>query len=102
LLLKTEACPDLIIPSGLKVGSPLNCAAHNSTDALVLKTLLDFGADVDASSVNRKTPLIYVSRTDNASFATLLLEYSADINAANITLYTPLTTAITYNSHNVL
>jgi ankyrin repeat protein len=102
LLLKTKACPDLIIPGGLKVKSPLNYAAHNSTDALVLKTLLDFGVDVNASGVDEKTPLIYVSRTDNTSFATLLLEYSTDINAANITLYTPLTTAITYNSHNIL
>ena len=49
-----------------------------------------------------KTPLIHVSRIDNASFATLLLDYGADINAADITSQTPLTTAITYNSHNVL
>lgn len=71
-------------------------------DALVLKTLLDFGADVDTSGVDGKTPLIHVSRTDNASFATLLLEYGADINAADISSHTPLTTAITYNSHKVL
>jgi ankyrin repeat protein len=102
LLLEAGACPDPIIPGGLQIGSPLNCAARNSTNALVLKTLLDFGADVDASGVDGKTPLIHVSRTDNASFATLLLEYGADINAADITSHTPLTTAITYNSHNVL
>ncbi|KAH6673063.1 ankyrin repeat-containing protein [Halenospora varia] len=102
LLLEAGACPDPIIPGGLKIGSPLNCAARNSPDALVLKTLLDFGADVDASGVDGKTPLIHVSRTNNASFATLLLEYGANINAADITSHTPLTTAITYNSHNVL
>ena len=52
LLLEARACPDPIIPGGLKIGSPLNCAARNSTDTLVLKTLLDFGADVDATGVD--------------------------------------------------
>ena len=102
LLLEAGASPDPVIPGGLKIGSPLNCAARNSPDALVLKNLLDFGADVDTSGVDRKTPLIHVSRTDDASFATVLLEYGADINAADITSHTPLRTAITYNSHNVL
>ncbi|KAH8587891.1 ankyrin repeat-containing domain protein [Bisporella sp. PMI_857] len=78
LLLEVGRCPDPIIPGNLKIGSPLNCAARNSANAFVLKTLLDFGAGADAS------------------------EYGANINAADITSYTPLTTAITYNSHNVL
>ncbi|TAQ91647.1 hypothetical protein B7494_g41 [Chlorociboria aeruginascens] len=102
LLLEAGACPDPIIPGGLKIESPLNCAARNSINALVLKTFLDFGADVDASGVDGKTPLIHVSRTVNASFATLLLEYGADINAADITSQTPLTGAVIYNDHNIL
>ena len=48
------------------------------------------------------TALIHASRKDNTSFATLLLEYGANINAASAAGQTPLTTAVAYNSHNVL
>ncbi len=102
LLLEAGAHPDPPKPGGVKKGSPLNCAARNTTDVLLLKSLLDFGADVDSSGVDGKTALIHAARTDNASFAMLLLEYGADINATSTSGSTPLTTAITYNSHNVL
>lgn len=102
LLLEAGAHPDPPKPGGVKKGSPLNCAARNSTDALLLKSLLDFGADVDSSGVDGKTALIHAARTDNSSFAMLLLEYGADINATATGGSTPLTTTITYNSHNVL
>lgn len=102
LLLEAGAHPDPPKPDGVVKGSPLNCAARNATDVLLLKSLLDFGADVDSSGVDGKTALIHVARTDNASFAILLLEYGADINATSISGATPLTTAIVYNSHNVL
>ena len=102
LLLEAGAHPDPPKPDGVKKGSPLNCAARNGTDALLLKSLLDFGADVDSAGTDGKTALIQVARTDNASFATLLLEYGADINAISTSGSTPLTTAITHNSHNVL
>jgi ankyrin repeat protein len=102
LLLEAGAQPDFQIPNGEKKGSPLNCAARNATDVLLLKSLLDFGADVDACGTDGKTALIHAARTDNASFAMLLLEYGADINAISADGSTALTTAITYNSHNVL
>lgn len=109
LLLEAGACPNPPTVQGreklrgrAKVGCPLNCAAPNATDVLLLKTLLDFGAQVDASGVDRNTGRIYAARTDNASFAVLLLEYSADINAKSTCGATPLSTAIVYNSHNVL
>ncbi|RHZ48189.1 ankyrin repeat domain-containing protein [Aspergillus thermomutatus] len=102
LLLEAGAHTDFQIPNGEKKGSPLNCAARNATDALLLKSLLDFGADVDACGTDGKTALIHAARTDNASFAMLLLEYGADINAISVDGSTALTTAIAYNSHNVL
>ncbi|KAJ5577124.1 ankyrin repeat-containing domain protein [Penicillium sp. DV-2018c] len=102
LLLEAGAQTDLIHPSGEKKGSALNCATRNATDISLLKSLLDFGADVDASGNDGKTALTHAARTDNASFAMLLLEYGADINAVSADGSTPLTTAITYNSHNVL
>jgi hypothetical protein len=94
--------PDPPLPNGVKVGSPLNCAARNAKNQLVIKTLLDFGADTESYGVDGKTPLIHVSRTDNIEFALLLLEYGADINATSKAGHTPLTTAITHNSCRVL
>ncbi|KAI9780713.1 MAG: hypothetical protein M1816_002762 [Peltula sp. TS41687] len=102
LLLEAGADPDPEIPGGYKLGSALNCAARNTSDPLILKTLLDFGADIEACGVDGKTSLIHAARTDNASYAMLLLEYGANINAISTAGQTPLTTAITYNSHNVL
>ncbi|KAJ4287018.1 hypothetical protein N0V90_012899 [Kalmusia sp. IMI 367209] len=102
LLLEAGALPDPPLPNGIFVGSALNCAARNSSEPLILKTLLDFGADTEASGVDKITPLIHTARTDNVDFAMLLLEYGANINATTATGQTPLTTAITLNSHNVL
>ncbi|KAK2882614.1 hypothetical protein FQN49_000186 [Arthroderma sp. PD_2] len=103
LLLEAGAHSDPPTPPGIKKGSPLNVAARNATDILLLKNLLDFGADPDSSGTDGDTTLIHAARTDNASFALLFLEYGANINYVSATgAYTPLTTAITYNSHNVL
>ncbi|KAF2810800.1 ankyrin [Mytilinidion resinicola] len=85
LLLEAGAEPDPQLPKGIKVGSALNCTSRNCSDPLVLKTLLDFGANIEASGVDGITPLIHVARTDNVNFA-----------------MTPLSTAITYNSHKVI
>jgi Ankyrin repeats (3 copies)/Ankyrin repeats (many copies) len=102
LLLEAGAMPDPPSPAGVKVGSALSCASRNASNPLILKTLLDFGADVEASGVEGITPLIHVARTDKADFALLLLEYGANINATSSLGQTPLTTAIAYNSHGVL
>jgi hypothetical protein len=102
LLLEANAEPDPQLPPGVKLGSPLNCAARNTDDPLLLKYLLDFGADVENSGVDCKTSLIHAARTDNVAFAMLLLDYQADINAMSTASHTPLTTAIIYNSHKVL
>ena len=100
LLLEAGADPNISAP--YKVGNPLNVAARNASDPLVLKSLLDFGAYVDSCGVDGMTPLMHASRRDMASFATLLLEYGANFNATSTAGQTPLTTAVTYNSHNVL
>lgn len=102
LLLEAGADPDFAALFGHKVGNPLNVAARNASDPLVLKTLLDFGANVDSSGVDGMTALIHASRRDIVAFATLLLEYGADINATSAAGQTPLSTAVAYNSHNVL
>ncbi|KAF2149926.1 hypothetical protein K461DRAFT_245163 [Myriangium duriaei CBS 260.36] len=102
LLLEAGADPDPPKPGGVKKGSPLNCAARNSNDVALLKTLLDFGADVDACGEDGITGLMHATRRDSASFAILLLDSGANINATSTSGSTPLTTAIIYNSHNVL
>ncbi|KAI4187971.1 MAG: hypothetical protein LQ346_005403 [Caloplaca aetnensis] len=102
LLLEAGADPDIAASYGHKVGNPLNVAARNASDPLILKTLLDFGADVDSAGVDGTTALIHAARKDNANFATVLLEYGADLNALSTAGQTPLTTAVIFNSHNVL
>lgn len=102
LLLEAGADPDPPLPEGIRVGSGLNCAARNATNPLVMKLLLDFGADVEASGVENTTPLIHAAQKDKANFAILLLEYGANIHATTALGQTPLTTAITHNSHKVL
>ena len=102
LLLEAGADPDIASAHKYKVGNALNVAARNASDPLVLKTLLDLGAFVESSGVDRVTALIHASRRDNANFAALLLEYGANINATSVAGQTPLTTAVAYNSHNVL
>ena len=102
LMLEAGAEPDPVLPDDIKVGSALNCAARNASQPLVMKTLFDFGVDVESSGVECITSLIHAARTNKASFAMVLLEYGADINATSSLGQTPLTTAIAYNSHDVL
>jgi hypothetical protein len=100
-LLEAGGDPDPV-RSGIQKGSPLNCAARNAADPLLIKTLLDFGANIEAAGVDGITPLIHVARRDNVSFAQILLEYGAEINSMSSAQQTPLTIAITHNSHKVL
>lgn len=102
LLLEAGALAEPALPPGIKLGSPLNCAARNTNDPALLKYLLTYGAQVDGTGVDGNTALIHAARKDNVRFAILLLDYNADINAANINQQTPLTAAIMYNSHGVL
>ncbi|KAF7939982.1 uncharacterized protein EAE98_000109 [Botrytis deweyae] len=102
LLLEAGAYPDPVLPNGIKFGSPLNRAARNASDPLLLKTLLDFNADIEAGNVDGVTPLLQVARGNSASHAMLLLEYGANINVTSKAGRKPLTTAIIHNNHNVL
>ncbi|RYP12553.1 hypothetical protein DL765_007255 [Monosporascus sp. GIB2] len=102
LLLEAGAFPDPVLPRGIKFGTPLNCAARNARDPMLMKTLLDFNADKEASGVDGVTPLLHVARGNSATHAMLLLEYGADINATSTSGQTPLTAAIQYNNHAVL
>ncbi|KAG8419419.1 hypothetical protein J3458_004287 [Metarhizium acridum] len=102
LLLDAGANPDPPLPGGINKGGPLNVAARRSDDPILVKLLLDFGAEVDQVGVDGKTALCHAAQNNDASLAILLLEYGAEINKATITGDTPLTVAITHNSHYVL
>lgn len=69
---------------------------------MALKTLLDFGANVDSKSPGGETPLIAVARYRGALDALLLRQHGADIEARANNGRTPLTIAIAYNNHGVL
>ncbi|KAK3394956.1 ankyrin repeat-containing domain protein [Podospora didyma] len=102
LLLEAGAHPDPELPPGIKFGTPLNCAARNARDPMLMKSLLDFNANIEACGVDGVTPLLHVARGNSAAHAMLLLEYGANINATSKNGQTPLTTAIQYNNHPVL
>lgn len=102
LLLEAGALANPVLPLGVKLSSPLNCAARYATDPLLLKTLFDFEADVEASSVDGVAPLLHVARGKPVSFAELLLDYGADIKATSKNGLTSLTAAIIFNNHSVL
>ncbi|KAL7921340.1 ankyrin repeat-containing domain protein [Trichoderma austrokoningii] len=102
LLLEAGADPDPPLPSGITKGSPLNVAARNANDVLLVKSLLDFGANINQAGVDGKTALFYAAQNDDARLAVLLLEHGAEINMSSSTGDTPLTTAIAHNSHHVL
>lgn len=102
LLLEAGALTDPILPDGVKFGTPLNCAARNARDPMLMKTLLDFNANIEACGVDGMTPLLHVARGNSATHAMLLLEYGANINATSISGQTPLTAAIQYNNCTVL
>lgn len=102
LLPEAGASANPVHASGVRFGSPLNCAARNASDPLLIKTLLDFDADVEASGVDGVTPLLHVARGKPVSFAKLLPDYGANINATSNDGRTALTTAIIHNNHSVL
>ncbi|KAK3312329.1 hypothetical protein B0H66DRAFT_644566 [Apodospora peruviana] len=83
------------------LAGPLNCALRNASDPDLVELLLDFGAHIDASGVDGRTPLMHAARTDNVPFALLVLENGAKINAVSTAGQTPLTTAIINNSHRL-
>lgn len=104
LLLEAGAPTNPVTPRDTPVRSaPLSCSAWNKDDdVLAFKTLLDFGADVEAKNPDGETALIGTARRRTAAHAVLLMEHGANLNAVDNNGKTALTTAIMYNNHEVL
>lgn len=67
LLLEASAVADPILLLRIKIGSPLNYAARNAKDPILLMYRVTYGARVDSTWVDSNTALIHASRTDNQS-----------------------------------
>lgn len=101
VILKAGGNPNPTYPKNLFRSSPLTAAGFAGMPNL-LKLLLDFEANPNASNPEGLTALHSVARTHNTECALLLLEYGADLNAMSRNGQTPLTTAIIHNNHPVL
>jgi ankyrin repeat protein len=88
--------------SGVVRSTPLLCAANEADDILVLKTLIDFGADIEARNRTGATPLLIVARRKPVTFAALLLAYGANVHARDKSGKSVLATCIAHNNHDVL
>jgi ankyrin repeat protein len=77
---------DVLLQKGAAINRPgwtaLHYAATSGSDAIV-RTLLDRGADIDARSPNRTTPLMMAIYGGHFSTAELLLDRGADITLKN-------------------
>lgn len=102
-LLEAGAHTKVILPSGIGKSSPLQCAAQYPTnDPLLLKTLIDFGADVNARNPEGETALHKIAQFTSAAHALVLLEHHAEPDVRDHNGKTPLIMAIIHNNHSVL
>ncbi len=103
ILLEAGGMPDPIAPEGVPRRSPpLLCAACHSRDPLVVRTLLDFGANVNARGPDGETPLLATARSKKLPHTLLLMEYGADLDAHSNDGKTALTRATVHNNYPVL
>ena len=103
LLLEAGAHTDIQHAPGIVKSSPLVCAAiYPKSDPLLLKILLDFGADVNSRNKEGRTALHYVAQNHSAAHALVLFEHNAELNIRDNFGQTPLIMATMNNNHAVL
>jgi cytohesin len=81
--------PDLINAKDNNGNTPLHTAAMKG-EAVVVKFLLENGADVDARDINGQTPLYDASLNGHKSVVDLLIQSHANVGAASWRSDTPL------------
>ncbi|XP_068670403.1 uncharacterized protein [Montipora foliosa] len=96
-----EKVIELVLNDGIDVNvaaksniTPLLLASGMSSGVLI-KTLIDLGADVNAQTAPRKEgPLVFAASSNNYMVARVLLEHSADANIKDLWGETPLYKAV--------
>lgn len=64
--------------------------------------LINYGADVNAKSLNGSTPLMYAARNNNASIIELLLNHGADSGVTNLNKSTALSIAQNFKQYEAI
>jgi ankyrin repeat protein len=101
IILEAGANPNPVVPEGLFRSSPLIAAGIGSKLEMI-KLLIKFGAEIDASNPEGWTALQAVTKAQNVECAHILLTCGADLSHMSKNGHSALTTAIIYNSHAVL
>ncbi|KAK3994194.1 ankyrin repeat-containing domain protein [Cladorrhinum sp. PSN332] len=81
LLLDAGAHTDPHIPGGHLISSPLNSALRNASEPIIIKYLLDHGADIDACVADGYTPLTTAIVNNSHEVLRLLLDRWAKCRA---------------------
>ena len=101
IILEAGANPNPVVPEGLFRSSPLIAAGIGSKLEMI-KLLIEFGAEIDATNPEGWTALQAVIKAQNVECANILLTRGADLGYISKNGHSALTAAITYNSHAVL
>ena len=103
-----EAAVELVLNDDVDVNIPALCNrtplswASPSSSSMLIKTLIDLGADVNVQRTDNKiTPLMLAAGWKNYLASRLLLEHGADINLRDNYGQTPLYYAVA-NNHETL
>ena len=101
IILEAGANPNPKVPDGLFRSSPLVAASIGSKVEMI-KLLIKFGAEIDATNPEGWTALQAVIKAQNVECANVLLAGGADPGYISKSGHSALTAAIIYNSHAVL
>lgn len=100
ILLKAGANPNLKEEGGLEYPPLMIALRYPALDKAIFQTLLEFGANVNASSRSGETALMLAVSNLNLEAVRQLVELGADINAKNVDRYTALGYAIKYKNED--
>jgi ankyrin repeat protein len=101
ILLEAGANPNPIVSEGLCRSSPLIAASFGGKLEMI-KLLIEFGAEIDATNPEGWTALQAVIKAQSVECAKILLTCGATLGYISKNGHSALTTAIIYNSHAVL
>ena len=103
----TEKAVELVVTDGVDINVPALCNRTpllwaTSSSSMLIKTLIDLGADVNVQRTDDKVaPLLLAAHWNNYMAAHLLLEHGADANMQNSARNSPLRGAVV-NNHETL